>query len=244
MTKADESITKSITKMKPKWPPNNHLQAAQSHCQKNRPIGSAKALFAINMNLTEKIFNAIIPAYQNALDLFQDADILYKSDRLPRAYCLYHFSFEETGKCFILINLFLDYAMCKIKFQDIKPKLLKERGFQDHIDKLKKSTLEFSKFGAFVSILGGKKDIIQQIEKMYDNFNVEKMDNNKNQSIYLTFKNNNFMMPSDLLNEDDFHEMKNLAEINLNFLKIVIQAFEKEDGYNNIVTKIKKEYCK
>lgn len=196
------------------------------------------------MNLVEKIFNAIIPAYQNALDLFQDADILYKSDRLPRAYSLYHFSFEESGKCFILVNLFFDYAMCKVNFQDIKPKLLKQRGFQDHIGKLKKSTLEFSKFGTYVSILGGKEDFIQQIEKMYKNFNVEKMDNNKNYSIYLTFKNNNFIMPSDLINEDDFYEMKNLAEINLYFLKIIIQAFEKEDGYQSIVSKIKSEYYK
>ncbi|MDH4471511.1 MAG: AbiV family abortive infection protein [Fluviicola sp.] len=192
------------------------------------------------MNFPEKTYNAIFQSLQNAKDLYEDGKILDLHGRLPRAYTLYHFSFEETGRAFILSSLFLDYILKELDYRDFIPKRLNERGYIDHQKKLNNATFEFSKFAAYASILGNRNDLIDKIQKLYDGFEIGKMDENKNKSIYLSFSKNEFLIPSDGLSEDDLNEMKILAEINLNFVELVVQTFENEGGYKNIVQKYRK----
>ena len=193
------------------------------------------------MNFAEKIYYAIKPCFENAQDLFDDGEILFKKGRLPRAYTLYHFSFEETGRCFILLNIFFDYAKGKIDFRDLKPELLKKRGYQDHVKKLKKSTLEFRNFGAYFCGLDDRKDMLTRLEKLYEEFDEIAMDENKNKSIYLCLNKNEFKAPSNLLKEDDFYQMKDLAEINLHFVRLVVESLEKDGSLKEVLKKFKKE---
>jgi AbiV family abortive infection protein len=192
------------------------------------------------MKFEEKIFYALRPSFQNAKDLFEEAELLNNSNRPTRAYTLYHFSFEETGRCFILLNLFIESALGKINPKDVNFKTLKSRGYQDHIKKLKKSTLEFSKLSTYIAILGNRPDILESVEKLYEKFDVNKMNINKNSSIYLSFKDDNFKMPTKCISQDDHLQMKNIAEINLQLFELAIQTFEKEGSYIEIIKLLKK----
>jgi AbiV family abortive infection protein len=58
------------------------------------------------MDRTEYL-NGINKSLDNASELYDDAEILFKLKRYPRAYTLYQLSIEEIGKVSIIYNFLL-----------------------------------------------------------------------------------------------------------------------------------------
>jgi AbiV family abortive infection protein len=57
--------------------------------------------------MLKKIYDAIFITYENIIDLHECADLLYNQGKTNRSYTLYHFSFEEGGRFFYYLKLYL-----------------------------------------------------------------------------------------------------------------------------------------
>ena len=180
------------------------------------------------MNFVEKIYFAIRKSHNNSIELFNDGVILETNNRLPRSFTMYHFSFEEIGRCYILIQIFFDFKLGKIKFSDLKPKILNNRGFSKHQIKLQISIQEFKKMASYYLEKEGKNDLIKTIDQLYNQYDVEKMDSLKNNSLYLCFEKNQFLSPNDVIDQEIMSKIKYLAEINIEIVNKILVVLENE----------------
>lgn len=53
----------------------------------------------------DTLINCVEKCLQNARELFDEAEILKKYKKFPRAYTLYHLSIEEIGKVFFNFSI-------------------------------------------------------------------------------------------------------------------------------------------
>ncbi len=179
----------------------------------------------------KKILEAIFLTYEHSKQLFEDAEFLYKHQKPERAYTFYHFSFEESGRLFILARTLFNYLKGEIPLNKLNIKLLNENGYRDHIIKLKEASLKLVSFSYYDSILQNNKENEDNLLNFYDNLKekIPKLNNNKNKSIYLCFENNNFKKPSDNITEDDIFYIRAIAEMQLINIEKNLFIFLKKD---------------
>lgn len=180
--------------------------------------------------MVKKIRLGIDLSLKNALSLFDDGELLYANKRIPRAYTMFHFSLEEVGRFHMLLGIYLGVLTGRIKKSDANFRLLKSKGYENHLIKLEKSlsfSLAISK--ELIKKTGGNIKI-NEAEYLYEKMKNKIKDFNimKNKSLYVNFQNNSFVLPEDNVSTTRVEEIKDLAEIGIVLSKNVLNALEKE----------------
>lgn len=194
--------------------------------------------------MDKKILEAISLTYEHSKELFEDAEFLYKHQKPERAYTFYHFSFEESGRLFILLKSLFNYLKGEIPLSKLNSKLLRKAGYDDHIKKLEESSLKLVSFPIYNSILQNNKENEKNLIDFYNNLleNIPKLNNNKNRSIYLCFENNHFKKPSDNITEDDIYYIRTIAETQLiNIEKNVLNFINRDSNLKEMRKEIIKK---
>ena len=180
--------------------------------------------------MLKKIYDAIFLTYNNSLDLYESAEILYDKGKINRSYTFYHFSFEEGGRFFLLLKVLFQYLQGEINQNKLNYGYLKKLGFEHHIKKLDESVLKLFAMPIYDSVRNNNTvqtdKLVESYEDMVSRVNI--FDILKNKSIYLCFENNNFISPSESISYEDLEYMKELAEIQLINIKISLERIKKE----------------
>jgi len=178
----------------------------------------------------EKIYNAIFLTYENASELYEDAEILYKNGKTKRSYTFYHFSFEEGGRFFLLAKTLFRFLLKEIEITELNYGYLKSIGFEHHIKKLDESVLKMFTSSVYNSTLENNTEFIEKLTEMYEDLKgrVNEFNNLKNRSIYISYIDNNFVKPTDSISIDNVEDMKQLADIQLINAKQLLEQIKKE----------------
>lgn len=178
------------------------------------------------MKVEEKFLRAMYLTYDHSVELFNDAELLNKNRKKERAYTFYHFSFEEAGRFFILGEAFFKYISGEITAKELNFKYLKDKGYENHTQKLKASTLKMF----IIPFLNVKSEEEEKVllETYYDMIDkIPKLNNNKNKSIYIHFEENDFKSPKDLITNDDLEYICFLAKLQLTNIKKLLSSLPK-----------------
>ena len=175
------------------------------------------------MNL-EEYFDGISKSLSNAEDLFDDAEILFNSNRYQRAYTLFQLSIEEISKAF-LIYLFIlgkdyndenEFKVFKKSFLSHKQKTATSNGIDLLLSFLTKNTKL-------------KKNLINRCYSY--NKQLSQLNNYKNKSLYTDISNNEFISPKQIITKIITDKIKLVAEIRLKVAKSYLNLGIKEfDG--------------
>ncbi|WP_299836124.1 AbiV family abortive infection protein [uncultured Tenacibaculum sp.] len=203
--------------------------------------------------MIKRIINAIYLTFQNAESLFEDANILKENKKFGRAYTLFHLCFEESGRFYILYNIFMDYLTGKIHARNINYGKLKRLGYEDHIIKLEESYEGMKKISMILLMILRdrtensklKQEIeseIKEVGSLIEKFKKPTSDLNelKNVGLYVTYKNNEFRLPDKTITVTQFIEIEKLAKLSLSFLKKVMEFAEAHGGLHEFDKQIKK----
>lgn len=117
----------------------------------------------------EKILKAIYDTYEHSKELYDDAEFLFNNGKKQRAYTFYHFSFEESGRFFLLSKVLFRYLKGEIEAKDLNYKLLKGLGYEKHIEKLEEATLKMVAFPLYTAIRNGDK----RLNKILKNYTID-----------------------------------------------------------------------
>ena len=168
------------------------------------------------MKVEEKFLRAMYLTYEHSVELFNDAELLRQNEKKERAYTFYHFSFEEAGRFFILGEAFFNCILGEIPAKNLNSKYLKDKGYENHIQKLEVSTLKMF-ITPFLNMKSAEEEKV--LLEIYDDMkaNISKLNDNKNKSIYIHFEENN--SPKDLITNDDLGYIRSLAELQLMNIK-------------------------
>jgi AbiV family abortive infection protein len=167
----------------------------------------------------EELFSAIRKSLTNAKELFEDAQILKKYNRIARAYTLFQLAIEEIGKAFLVYNFLLQNDFSKFsKFQ---------KEFSNHIIKTETAIwidmllFEFANEDLKRKILF---NVLVQTKK------TNELNNLKNYSLYTSFKNNKFYLPSEIISLEKINKIEFHAKIRLDlaspYLEICMKEFD------------------
>jgi len=148
-------------------------------------------------------------ALQNAEELSNEAELLLKNKHFSRAFTLYQLSIEETGKSAILFNSVL---FNQFKTPSDKAKILKE--IKDHKVKTKVSQGIDLVLAMVTEDYEIKKSLLNNALTQHKEIN--KINNFKNYSLYLSIIDNKFIKPSEIINKKLAEEFKFYAKIRLN----------------------------
>ena len=196
------------------------------------------------MEVKEKYLRAIYLTNEHSKELFNDAEFLYENNKKERAYTFYHFSFEEAGRLFILARAFYNCILGEIREKELNYKYLKGEGYEEHIQKLKESTLKMFII-PFLNVKSEEEGKV--LSDFYNNMkdDVFTLNSNKNKSIYIHFEGNDFKSPKDLITNDDLEYIRSLAELQLMNVENLLNSFPKIgdnlDEYKRKVLQQKKE---
>jgi len=187
---------------------------------------------------------------ENATELIQDADLLLKNRRFARTHSLTQLALEEVGKAMMLYEFYNALQMDNRKEFDFKKF---RKNFYNHKWKTFESTMvnlmmytekesynlksdDFKKYA-----LDHFEDILKVKSGHYDDL--------KNNSLYVSLKNNKFCKPTELFNEKDTLEFFNKSKRKVEF--ITNQTFKWLDidqwlgaDREGIVTRLQKELKK
>lgn len=202
--------------------------------------------------MEKEFINGLYLSYENAKSLFEEAFILEKHQKTSRAYCLFHLSLEECGRFHLIYNCLNDYIFKEITAKDFNFKTLKKRGYEDHKLKVQenfdgvfkmtyimlaisKKTLDTNQFE-----IESKKEI-EELTKAYKTTIKIKDELNdlKNKSLYVTFKDNKFNSPDELIIMSEYIRIKNLTTLGLNAIENLINFQESKGGFDKIRENIK-----
>lgn len=192
--------------------------------------------------MKNKLFDALLLTYNNALQLYEDATLLEKNNRLQRAFTLYHISFEEAGRFSLILKNLFKYFLGEIKASDLNYGNLKKQGYEKHDKKLNESLLYMFKLPIYNSIIN--EDVnADLLLKKYETFleEIPNLNKLKNDSLYITFENNSFKSPSASITEENIFQAKTFAEIQIDTMKKILAWVEEKGGITEIEKKIRNQ---
>lgn len=191
--------------------------------------------------MKNKFSDALLITYNNAIQLYEDATLLEKNNRLSRAFTLYHISFEEAGRFSLIIKNLFKYFFGEIKSNELNYWNLKKQGYENHIEKLNESLLYMFKLPIFNSMVNenGETDALLKLHEQFSE-DIPKLNKLKNKSLYITFENNSFKSPLDFIDEDCVFKAKIFAEIQIDTMKKFLNWIEEKGGINEIENELKK----
>ncbi|NCP84617.1 MAG: AbiV family abortive infection protein [Bacteroidetes bacterium] len=194
--------------------------------------------------MEKEIASALYLTYENAKSLWEEAQILKQNIKTSRAYTLFHLCFEECGRFHLIYNLHMSYVTNEISAKDLNYGYLKKKGYEKHNEKILESFRGIHKM-AYVNLLINSglepdsdwdlklKDEIQELEtrisELYEN-DVE-LNRLKNQSLYVTFENNKFNLPDDIITVRHFAIIEKIATISLKAIKRMVDFADAKGGY-------------
>ena len=182
--------------------------------------------------MLKKFIELLYKTKENANSLYDDANILFNSNRKERAYTLYHLSFEECGRFFIVLKNLTNYHNGKIQLRDLNYGKLKSQGYERHVSKLKESVLKMFA----LPILNASEEEIDYLTKKYDELfaDINFSDEKKNLSLYVSYKDNNFYLPSESIQQSDVDKAKILSEIQLDTINKILSHLEINGWFNTL----------
>jgi len=186
--------------------------------------------------MLEKIYNAIFLTYENASELYEDAEILYKNGKIKRSYTFYHFSFEEGGRFFLLAKTLFRFLLKEIGITELNYGYLKSIGFEHHIKKLDESILKIFASTVYNSILENNTEFTEKLTQMYEDLKtrVNEFNNLKNRSIYISYIDNNFVKPTDSISIENVEDIKQLADIQLINANQLLERLKNEGSLQDL----------
>jgi AbiV family abortive infection protein len=135
---------------------------------------------------------------QNAQELIEDGLVLFKEERIPRAYTMFQLGLEETGKSVACLNYLIFADLKDMKgMQEFKRFL-----FRDHQWKTTKSIGMEILFAIF-QFEDYKKAILHIDELIEENEDVYLLNDMKNYSLYTSLINNQCKTPGELITAKD-----------------------------------------
>lgn len=193
--------------------------------------------------MLEKIYNALFLTYENASELYEDAEILHNNDKPKRSYTFYHFSFEEGGRFFLLLKVLLKSLQNEIQPSDLNYGYLKSIGFEHHIKKLDESVLKLFAKSVYNSVLQDDTEQTKKLTILYEELKgrITEFNNLKNRSIYISHIDNKFIKPMDSISLENVKYMKELAEIQLINANQILEQIRNEGSLEDLKKKYLRE---
>lgn len=191
-----------------------------------------------NMSLelipTDKLINGIKKAFANAESFLNDVYILKEYEQLTHAYTLCQFAIEELAKISILFQLWID----RINENEIDYNKF-DSDFKNHIVKTKLSVeTEISLLKLYKEETGAEwvDEVIKKGEELL--LNLKFSNDLKNESLYVTVKNNDFQSPTDIITKDVFDSIYGTALLR----KMMFEnLMNKSEEYINEIARLLKE---
>ncbi len=169
----------------------------------------------------EKLIEGITKSYANAVDLLDEANLLGQAKKFSRAYALCQLSIEEFAKSPILFSILMERLEgSKIDYEKY------EKDFYNHEKKMEHGIdWEIAMFEYFKAETG--KDFVDKtIEKSKEYRNkINEFNDLKNESLYVDIINDNFQLPSEVINEEKYNSIAATASLR----KIMLQGLTKTD---------------
>jgi len=166
--------------------------------------------------------NGLKLTYENATRLIEEAEGLVVFERYSRAYTLFQLATEEIGKFILIFHALLDFY----NGITIDEKYFKDNHFKDHMHKTKKSLLiELIVIEHFESHIGHETGLKQKIWNDFNNVN--ELNNRKNQSLYVSIKDDKFVFPDTVITKDMVNDIGLLTKIRLKGIEPFIQPLPK-----------------
>jgi len=181
----------------------------------------------------DEIKRGIFLALENARELSEDAEILFKSGKYARAYTLYQLGMEEVGKSNILFNAL---AGLRYNHKDVDWNAM-NKGFWRHTTKseraiaIEKLMVDMLKTEA--TDVAGIEDWEAYYEQL-SNIDVDKLDKMKNDSLYLGFEDGKFRLPKDAITKEMTEEIKVSFGIRFKTNETLIHYFVDNNEHNLI----------
>ena len=169
----------------------------------------------------EDYFNGILKSLSNATDLFDDAELLFEKERYPRAYALFQYTIEEIGKAYIIFDFILRE---NIDNQEKQKKFQKE--FRSHSIKTHNAIGLDIMLAFVIPEKKTKSELIYQVAEHEKN--LKKINDLKNSSFYTDFKEDQFILPKEIISEEITAEIHFVAKTRLKVAKSLL-IMEKED---------------
>lgn len=142
------------------------------------------------------IKDGVVKSIKNAVELIDDALLLKENNRKERAYTLFQLAIEEIGKA-LKIFFFLIKKDNQDNFDKFYKKLI---GRDGHIEKTKTS------IGVDLLILNDLKEKGLKTKELFESTvheyrNVDKLNDYKNYSLYTSYIDGQFALPSQIINK-------------------------------------------
>ena len=181
-------------------------------------------------NMLKKIYETIFLTYNNSLDLYESAEILFEKGKINSSYTFYHFSFEEGGRFFLLLKVLFQYLQGDISKKELNYGYLKKIGFERHTKKLDESVLKLFALPIYESVINNNTEQTDKLIEIHEfiSSRVNVFNVLKNKSIYICYEDNSFISPSESISQEDLEYMKELADIQLINIKIFLEKIKKE----------------
>jgi len=183
---------------------------------------------------TEEILKGIKKSIENGNALLDEADILRTNSKYARTFALCQLALEEYGKMYLLFTLAIDKLLDNnINYNEF---------YDDYISHLEKAKFSYNhhvmSFKLFEENTGNKfpEKFIENLE--YIEQHVIELNVAKNDSLYVSLRNQQFIVPTDIVTEELANDIYNIALLR----KLTAGAFanltvEKLEGTAKLIKK-------
>ena len=154
---------------------------------------------------------------ENASDLIRDADCLFEEGRWARSAFLSHIAIEELGKYLMIMGAIVNHISKQIDWKKFWKRFVSHRS----------KTQNIFFFDAALSPPEEDEEILRDFEKAESDS--AKFQKEKLSSLYVDFRNDQFILPMDVVNEDT-------AKRAIENAKAVLDFFQ--NGENLVFSKV------
>lgn len=164
----------------------------------------------------EKLIWGIKKSYANGDALLSDAFLLGESKKFPRAYTLCQLAIEEFAKVPLLFNILMDRLVgSEIDYDKY------ERTFKNHEMKIELGIDSEIAMWKYYKHKTGEDYVDKLIESAEEYRNqIKKLNDLKNDSLYVDIKNSNFQSPEDVIGEEQYSSIAGTASLRQLMLKV------------------------
>lgn len=191
-----------------------------------------------NLN-NDELKIGIEKSLENAKELSEEGDILFKVNRYSRAYCLYQLAAEEVGKSRLLFALIMNRGLGeKIDYKEVN------RDFLHHQTK-SNSALNFEMIALLLmyssendkSAQERKETFLNSLQRIQYENDANILNNHKNNSLYVGIKDGKFTEPKYVITKEMVINIRSNVLIRLKAGKSVLK--ELLNDIDNIIKLIK-----
>ncbi|WP_440999802.1 AbiV family abortive infection protein [Fodinibius sp. SL11] len=181
----------------------------------------------------EQITSARKKTFKNAEELIKDSELLFENGSFARSLFLSQIAVEELGKYLMICSIITQ----QIRNDDIDWSKFWKR-FRSHIEKRG----NIYNFGIFLSFETTPEEKKEQIENLEDD--LEDLESEKLSSLYTDYTDNEFTLPSNLIDEETAVDKLENAKGVLDFFRTGEELFKAGDIKSIDPEKIKQLHSK